>query len=630
MYEGYEAVIRGAEFDGNTLKSVTAKIEHYTGIDAKNIPYAVAAAEMYDADGELSGTYYSGVSSKYDATNGNGVFDLVFESGAEMPEGGSYRICIRGFSSDNTVMGGEDYRISEYFTPDTASNMYMIGSAEDISVPDSFDYYGVRTGADLGGNNGWYLVGSSTRSATLERNGETYAQLTKSSESGSYVVYRAFDSQVSGGRLIIDADLYYESGTMRFVLSNKTSSPNSGYDTRQDCFTIENGRVLDSAQNELGSIAAEEWIHISYVLDMNRGVETLSVGDDMYEYEAEGFDALVPENVTVSALQQLNISGVSSDTLSARITSVSVRSAAEGELPYMTLTLAEPSESEGSVDIADSDGLSVSGVMNSIVEITAVPADGYTFAGWFDENGSLVSGSPLARIRLHRDVELTAVFEPDDDPIEYAYKETFTSLSTQTLAENGWISQNAQSKLTIKNDPDTWQDGSYVYFDPGTSTRNAKVIFPETARLTESYVFEMDFALVNGSGSASEFTIFTDSTEVPDNSSVSGDYILKFVSTSSSKTMPWIINDDIENTVTLEQETRTPIWAHMKLTVDPQSGAAELVITQNGEEKYNGQIIMNVTDGDYSAAGMNFKAVKSYSRCQFDNIRIYSAAQEIQ
>ena len=68
----------------------------------------------------------------------------------------------------------------------------------------------------------------------------------------------------------------------------------------------------------------------------------------------------------------------------------------------------------------------------------------------------------------------------------------------------------------------------------------------------------------------------------------------------------------------------------MKLTVDPQSGAAELVITQNGEEKYNGQIIMNVTDGDYSAAGMNFKAVKSYSRCQFDNIRIYSAAQEIQ
>ncbi len=169
-----------------------------------------------------------------------------------------------------------------------------------------------------------------------------------------------------------------------------------------------------------------------------------------------------------------------------------------------------------------------------------------------------------------------------------------------------------------------------MYFDPGTSTRNAKVIFPETARLTESYVFEMDFALVNGSGSASEFTIFTDSTEVPDNSSVSGDYILKFVSTSSSKTMPWIINDDIENTVTLEQETRTPVWAHMKLTVDPQSGAAELVITQNGEEKYNGQIIMNVTDGDYSAAGMNFKAVKSYSRCQFDNIRIYSAAQEIQ
>ena len=256
----------------------------------------------------------------------------------------------------------------------------------------------------------------------------------------------------------------------------------------------------------------------------------------------------------------------------------------------------------------------------------ATPADGYTFAGWY-ENDSFVSGMSDIQIRLHRDVILTAKFEAENDPINYAYKETCTALATDTLASNGWVSRNAQSLLTVENDND---HGNYVYFNPGSNTRNVKVTFPETARLTEKYVIEMDFALVNGTGSASEFTIFTSGSTIPDNASVSGDYLLKLVSTASSKTMPWTINGDTDNTVTLKQETRNPVWAHLKMTVDPETGNAELVIVQDGEEKYNNTIKTAVTNGDYAAAGLNFKAVKSYSKCQFDNIRIYTLSQIIQ
>lgn len=157
------------------------------------------------------------------------------------------------------------------------------------------------------------------------------------------------------------------------------------------------------------------------------------------------------------------------------------------------------------------------------------------------------------------------------DPIIYAYKENCSLLSTDTLKENGWVSANAQSSITVENDE---EHGNYVFFNPAASTRN-----------------------------------------------------MKLTSTASSKTMPWIINGDAENTVTLEQIMRTPVWAHLKLTVDPETGTAELIITQNGEGKYNGAVDMSAAEGNYAAAGLNFNAVKTYSKCQFDNVKVYLASQ---
>ncbi|MGM9937746.1 MAG: hypothetical protein ACI38A_10400, partial [Candidatus Ornithomonoglobus sp.] len=629
-YEGYEAKVSNAEFDANVLKSVTAKVEYSTGLESKDIPYAVAVAEIYGADGSLIGTYQSTTGTKYDTTNGNGTFTLTFyDDNAVLPENGTYKIWLQGFTSDNEIMEGDDYRISDYYTPDSISDNYLIGDMEDTEIPDTFLYYGVKKGADLAGNNGWYLVGSATRSATLERetlDGETvgYAQLTKASKTGSYVVFRAFDSAVTSSKIVLDTDLYYEEGYMKFTLSNKTSTPNSGYSQRIDCFTINNGKLLDSNGNELGDLPENEWTHITYVLDMDHGTQQLTARDtEPYEYSASGMDSILLSEVTVSSLQQLNIAGSSSAVMSARIRNTSVKNTVPEALPDRTLTLTALDGAEGAVSIADNDGLTKTAKMNSIVTVSAIPAEDYAFVGWY-ENDTFVSGRSEEQIRLHRDVTLTAKFEQNLDPITYAYKESFTSLTTDTLAANGWVSKNAQSLLTVENDE---EHGNYVYFNPGTNTRNAKVTFPEAAKLTEKYILEMDFALVNGTGSASEFTIFTSGTTVPDNASVSGDYLLKLTSTASSKTMPWTINGDETDTVTLEQETRTPVWAHLKLTVDPETGNAELIITQNGEEKYSGTVKTAVTNGDYATAGLNFKAVKSYSRCQFDNIKIYTASQ---
>ena len=545
--------------------------------------------------------------SDYDNTAGYWKFDF----GADAADGYIGVSADKSFSDDLTYgfigIKEEDYKLS--------SGEYMDGFRM------------------LEGQKITLANGSSTRSATLENDGErSYAQLTKSSSSGSYVVYRAFDSAVSRGKIILETDLYYESGRVDFILSNKTNAPNNGYAQRITAFKVNNGTLYDSADNVLGEMPENEWVKVRYVLDMDYGTQTLTIGDNEYGYAAAGMDSINSDNITVSDLQQLNIAGSGSSTLSARITNTSVKTETNGEVPDMTLTLIAPDSAQGTVSIADSSGLTKTAAMNSIVSVSAIPNDGYIFVGWFDENNEFVSGNNQAQIRLHRDVRLTAVFEADDDPIEYAYRETFTALSTSTLAANGWVSDSAQSYLTVRNDNAEGTDENYLYFNPNRGSRNMSGAFTLAERVDERYIIEMDFGISNGSGgdtAESEFTLMTSGTISATNRMVSGEYLLKLNATekssgSSENSMTWSINDGVESTVTLEQSGNNPVWAHLKLTVDPETGTAQLVITQNGEEKYNGIITMGVKNGDYSVTGLHFYAGRQYSKCQFDNIRVYS------
>ncbi|MBQ6529756.1 MAG: hypothetical protein IJI39_02395, partial [Clostridia bacterium] len=421
-YDGYEAEITNAEFnDSGLLTSVTAKVEHYDGFEKKGIPYAVAIAEIYNADNTLKGTYQSTAATKYDATNGNGTFTLKFDNAeAILPEGGTYKIWLQGFTSDNTVMEGTDNQVSDYFTPASLSEVYLIGDKEDIKTPDTFLYYGMKEGAELNANNGWYLVGSSTKSAKLQSetaSGEKigYAELKKDSTSGSWYLYRAFDNKYTSGKITLETDLYYESGYMKFLLSNKTSEPNNtnaskGINQRIDAFYIGNdGKIYDGNNNALAAFPKNEWVHISYEADMDNGIQTLKVGDETYTYSISGLDTIIPSEVTVTGLQQLNISGSSSYKMSARIRNTSAKHIVNSSLETRTLTVQSADNSQGTVSIADSEALTKTAQINSLITVSAEAKSGYRFSGWY-EGDTLISETAETQIRLHRDVTLTAKF----------------------------------------------------------------------------------------------------------------------------------------------------------------------------------------------------------------------------
>jgi uncharacterized repeat protein (TIGR02543 family) len=620
-YDGYELVIKNAEFTDGILKNITAKVEHYSGLEKKDIPYAVAVAEILNSDGEVIGTYQSTVSTKYDTTNGNGTFNLVFDNvTTELPENGSYKIWLQGFTNDNELMEGDNYRISDYYTPESISDTYLIGDLEDIETSDTFSYFGVKNGSDLSGNNGWYLVGSSERSATIESGG--YARLEKKSTSGSYVLYITFSSEVKSSKIVLSEDMYYENGYIKTVLSNKTSTPNSGYKQSITCFTIsEKGKLSDSDGNELCDMPKNEWVHIEYELDMDYGTQSLTLNGETYTYDADGLKSIIPSEVTPTALEQFNINGSSKSTFAMNLKNVSVKNTVQEELPSRTVTLND--SDNGTVKITDCDKTTKTVNMNDEVEISAIPNDGYVFDGWYDSDDTIISSKETVVLRVNRDLTLTAKFTEDADDTNYLYKENFNTLTTDTLADNGWKS-SSQSSVTIKNDSDDY--GNYVYFNPGGSTRNLKATFLTDNVVNQKYTMEMDFGISGGNSATSEFTILSPDTTVADNTSVTGGYIFKLTSTtksaSATKSMVWKVNDDSEKTVTLTQNGTSPVWTNLKLTVDTDNSVT-VTITQNDEVVYS-DTLSTVDTADITPVGLNFKAGKAYSKAQFDNIKIYT------
>ena len=192
--------------------------------------------------------------------------------------------------------------------------------------------------------------------------------------------------------------------------------------------------------------------------------------------------------------------------------------------------------------------------------------------------------------------------------------------------ENGWVSPNAQSSMTVETDDD---HGNYVYFAPST-TRNMKLTLPEGIVPEETYVIELDLGMSSGNSSMSEFAVITSDTDVPNNGNVTGGYLFKLSSTeksySNTTAMPWTVNDNADDTVTFTQNGTNPTWAHLKMTVDPSTGEVHVVITENEQEIYN-KTLQAVDTSSNAVVGFNFKAGRAYSKGQFDNIRIYTADQ---
>ncbi|MGN1116927.1 MAG: hypothetical protein ACI4TH_10175 [Candidatus Ornithomonoglobus sp.] len=109
-YSGDPAEITGVTVRDGSLESVTIEMKYVTALRNKDIEYALAVAEVGGIE------YKSSMNSKYDQSDGNGSFTLVFDTPVNLG-GGEYSVWLQGLDGTSSELKtGDDYRFSGIYT----------------------------------------------------------------------------------------------------------------------------------------------------------------------------------------------------------------------------------------------------------------------------------------------------------------------------------------------------------------------------------------------------------------------------------------------------------------------------------------------------------------------------------
>ncbi len=578
--------------------------------------YGIIVITVKDEDGEEIGKLYA--VDQVDNSTGNGEQTIVnFSGSAVLPADGSYTAQVWQAldTAGGLVVDPENVAYSAVYTPTDIIAYLLPGDTDDV---ETFDYYGKES---LDGAGSWTSGGSAGRILTLGEDGDvTYAKVAVSTTGNSYFVMRPFENLAGGtgssGKYMLQVDLRYNSGanvTFGFSKTIKSSSPfvENGF----DLFTIGNNGSLTASGTEIGTVLPT-WTTVKYILDMDLGVATVSVGSNA----AKEISIPMYDTTSVPSIDTFNnfyISGGKGASFDIDMANLVAAKLKQNKLAQKTLTVAVNNTDMGSAEIVG-EGASYTAAMNTVTTVKAIANTGYEFESWTDGNNNLYSYLPELSVRMHNDLSLTANFKQAElDPITYAYKEDFTTLTTSTLAANGWVSPNAQGYVTVESDAD---HGSYLRMKlPSGNDRNVKGTFPAAARLSEDYIMEFDMALGYGNDHASDMVVFDSSCSVANNSHVGSNYILK-MNNGAKYSTTWTINGGA-NTVVLTNDA----WYHYYLLVSPQNKTVDITITTpEGTSVYSGTETVN---GTGIPGGINMLQGRYTGSSSLDNIKIYTADQ---
>lgn len=463
VHEGYASTVKKVNIEDNKITGITIKMSYYTDLAAKGITYALAVA---DVNGQQ---ILSTLSTKYDVTNGNGTFTLLFENPIELTESGEYTVWLQGLDDDTqAVKQGEEYRFSEKFTQNDVSDIdeYLMGDYDDIEIPDTFSYFGVKTGSSINSQNGWKLEGSASYTTTLENDGEkTYMQIANTgyksdgTSGGTYYLSKPFSSSVKDGKIVFETDMYYESGVLNFYYSESGRKMEDTASVK--CFEVNNS-VLTS-NGETFNITPNAWTHIAYSLDYDNGTAEMTVGSEAKSYTIEKLNTCLADGYNPKTLGSFCISGVSKQEAKFKFANLSVKKLISKNLEDKTVSVS--ASEGGDVKIQGYDTKAVTIPMNSTVAIEAIPNNGYKLLKWIDADGNTISSDLQINIRAHKDLSLTAVFEEGET--EYDYKPY--SCDFTRLVKNGADTTYGTASDIVKIDSYTTAyltyEGSYVSAD---------------------------------------------------------------------------------------------------------------------------------------------------------------------
>ena len=155
---------------------------------------------------------------------------------------------------------------------------------------EEFKYTGVESGGSLDGKGGWASGGSNETASDFaftygEADSKSYAHISSNglqangSAQGSAYVYKKFDKPVQSGKLMMDFDFRYNSGTpsILFVTSGDPWKWPAAINPFKVALNSNNAVEVTMNGQVVGTISAKRWSNVHYELDLDTGIETMSM-----------------------------------------------------------------------------------------------------------------------------------------------------------------------------------------------------------------------------------------------------------------------------------------------------------------------------------------------------------------
>ena len=633
----YPVMIKNVEFVDGVLTKVDVTVQ---AAEFAMEAYGIIEVTIYGEDGTEKGKLYA--KDQVDNSTGYGPQTILnFKGDTVLAEGDTYtaQVWKAVDSGENGLIVDPSNTVySALYKPTNVKTVLV--TDEDGNTGEDFDYYGTSAGEEITGKNGWSFIGSAGHDVTLgkdEAAGFNYVRVMSdgmkngNANQGSFYLYKSLNSMIgTKGKYQVKMDLNYSSGTDyngagMYVNFADGSNKTNGGSQNVNLFKINAGGKLVIGDTEVGALSQNQWITVDYTLDMDNATAYLSVaGGDPVAVEvpnyAVNFDTVKP---TQAGFINFDINR---GTIDMKLANLEINELKQDKLADKTLTVKSGDEKMGAVAISDTDQLSITAERNTVKTITAEAQAGYEFVQWTDAQGETFSYAPSIEVRMFDDLELTAEFKAAVfDPITYMFKESFSTLTTDSLAASGWKSPNAQGNMTVENDP-TDGIGNYMRFGANSNSRGAAKAFDEkylaSASTENKIAYQMDIRFNAANTDPNEFALHSGNIVYNSNNinyGCTGGYVLFFKQANNGAVT---VNDaatDIPNNT----------WAHVSAVLDYTTHKADVTVTSldGAASYYSGTVDMADTTAD-GIAGVYYKFGRtSGGAVSVDNFKIFTAEQ---
>ena len=434
--------------------------------------YGIIIITIYNADGTEKGKVYA--VDQVDNSTGYGSQTIVNfrtePTGLVLEEDDTYDAIVVQAEDSNeglkVVEGGKTY--SAVYKPTDISEHLI--TDEDGNGGEDFEFFGAtydgENASNLTAYNDWKHVGSGGATLTLGQSGDVkYANIATdgvkngAAGQGSFYLHKDLTHTIgTTGKYMISADMKYVSGggmNAGFVKGLAKESWGTGSIT---AFTINSGGKISSGGQEIGTISAAAFTNVTYILDMDLGIASISVGGgDPVEYAVENY-ATTGMEISPDVLESFWFEA-NKVAVGIQLSNLVVAQLKQGTLPNHTLTVAANDDSMGSAAIKQEEGTAATetAAINTVMTAVATPAEGCVFVNWTDGD-TVVSTDAEYTFRLRKTYTLTANFAEQKSAKDTA-DFTITADKASVKAADGKTVQ-----LTVSNVVDS-SGNEVVYTD---------------------------------------------------------------------------------------------------------------------------------------------------------------------